>query len=497
MTGANEIVALKSLGISPMAVVWPVLALAAFTSLGTIWMYEIAATWCRPNFRRLVCESIEEIAYSRLQKKSSFDCDLFSITVKRVENRDGRRILIQPTITLKSQPGQHKVTLTAAEAEFHTNWKAGTLEIICRNGEIDVDDGHMKMSFVDEQTYSVPLPKPTWDPRHRDWAASGDIPGLIAEIQAEIDALQKNLRSLEKLREANKALGVAASHDDAAQIAAQIADKQRLIYRLRTEPYRRWSNGFTCLCFALIGMPVAMLWRHADGLTNFFVCFLPILAVYYPLLMIGEDLSTSGTLPPISFWMGNVILAVPAVAAAAVDRAALTAPRAAIRFRTDRATAGVQTFLSVRCFWTHRTDRMSAPDSSALLCGRLEVRPTPSGGRGPVEEVGEFAGAGGLLQFVERFDFDLTNPLPRDGEDLPHLGERVSIAVREAIAESNDLAFPVVERLEGFGDSRLERIAVEAQQGIVVAAVGEQFAEVVFAFVAQRLVEREHAAVGL
>ncbi len=69
MTGANEMVALKSLGISPMAVVWPVLALAAFTSLGTVWMYEIAATWCRPSFRRLVCESIEEIAFSRLQKK--------------------------------------------------------------------------------------------------------------------------------------------------------------------------------------------------------------------------------------------------------------------------------------------------------------------------------------------------------------------------------------------------------------------------------------------
>ena len=313
MTGANEVVALKSLGISPMAVVWPVLALAAFTSLGTIWMYEIAATWCRPNFLRLGCELIEEIAYSRLQKKRSFDCDMFSITVTGVENRDGHRILIQPTITLKSQPGQHKVTLTATEAELHTNWTAGTLDIICRNGEIDVDDGHMKMSFFDERTYSVPLPKATWDPRHRDWVASRDIPGLIAEIQAEIGPLQKGLRLLEKLREGEKGLGVDASRNDAPQIAAQIADKQRQIYRLRTEPYRRWSCGFTCLCFALIGMPVAMLWRHADGLTNFFVCFLPILAVYYPLLMIGEDLSTSGTLPPISFWMGNVILTIPAV----------------------------------------------------------------------------------------------------------------------------------------------------------------------------------------
>jgi len=48
MTGTNEIVALKSLGISPMVVVWPVLVLTGFLSLGTVWMYEIAATWCRP-----------------------------------------------------------------------------------------------------------------------------------------------------------------------------------------------------------------------------------------------------------------------------------------------------------------------------------------------------------------------------------------------------------------------------------------------------------------
>jgi hypothetical protein len=31
-------------------------------------------------------------------------------------------------------------------------------------------------------------------------------------------------------------------------------------------------------------------------------------------LMIGEDLSNTGKLPPISFWMGNVILILPAVA---------------------------------------------------------------------------------------------------------------------------------------------------------------------------------------
>jgi lipopolysaccharide export system permease protein len=68
------------------------------------------------------------------------------------------------------------------------------------------------------------------------------------------------------------------------------------------------------LFFSLIGVPVAMLSRHADALTNFFLCFLPILAVYYPLLLFGDHLTAAGVLPPIAFWMGNVILAVPAVA---------------------------------------------------------------------------------------------------------------------------------------------------------------------------------------
>jgi lipopolysaccharide export system permease protein len=118
-----------------------------------------------------------------------------------------------------------------------------------------------------------------------------------------------SLRPLERLRDANAALGVPESPKD----AEKIDEYRRLIFRLKTEPYRRWANGFTCLCFALIGMPVAMLWRHADVLTNFFVCFLPILAVYYPLLLLGQDLSTSGKLWPIAFWMANVILVIPAI----------------------------------------------------------------------------------------------------------------------------------------------------------------------------------------
>jgi lipopolysaccharide export system permease protein len=76
------------------------------------------------------------------------------------------------------------------------------------------------------------------------------------------------------------------------------------------EPARRWANGFSCLCFVLIGAPIAILLRSADFLTSFFLCFLPILGVYYPLLMVGINQAKLGVLPGSSVWTGNIILAI-------------------------------------------------------------------------------------------------------------------------------------------------------------------------------------------
>jgi hypothetical protein len=56
-----------------------------------------------------------------------------------------------------------------------------------------------------------------------------------------------------------------------------------------------------------------MTWRFDNFLAIFFVCFLPILAAYYPLLMVQEDVTTSGALPPCFFWLANLILLGPAI----------------------------------------------------------------------------------------------------------------------------------------------------------------------------------------
>ena len=296
MNGSNEIVALKSAGISPMAVVWPVLVLAGFFSLATVWMHELAATWGRPGVKHLACESIEEIVYGVLQKTRSFSDDQFSIAVEGVEGHK----LIHPRITIKGPP---KITLTAAEAELYTDAINHALKIVCRKGEVEVG-GQTRMTFPDKQTYSVPIPEPDLELNHRDYVAMSAIPERIASL--------RKMRDQDEIwRDREKTLGL--PDDDLAAYNNRIAACDEAIFRLRAEPFRRWSNGFACLCFALVGTPVAMLRRHADVLTNFFMCFLPILAIYYPLLMFGDKVSTTGA-PPVCFWICNVALAVPAVA---------------------------------------------------------------------------------------------------------------------------------------------------------------------------------------
>jgi lipopolysaccharide export system permease protein len=53
---------------------------------------------------------------------------------------------------------------------------------------------------------------------------------------------------------------------------------------------------------------MAIRMRNADFLTSFFLCFLPILRVYYPVFMAGVSQAKSGELPPIAVWGGNLLI---------------------------------------------------------------------------------------------------------------------------------------------------------------------------------------------
>ncbi|MCE9604871.1 MAG: LptF/LptG family permease [Planctomycetia bacterium] len=303
MSSSNEVTALKSLGISPMTILWPVLILSFILSVATVWLNDLAVTWGREGVRRVVLESVEEIVYGMLRTQRTYSANGISIVVKRVEGRK----LISPTISLQSK--NSSMTMSSEEAELRSDPAEGVLTIICRNGELEVEGKGKVFFHNDVLERSIPLDQKNAaiEIAHPSYMAMHVIPTVIAELEREIEAQYNELASKAALAMMTGNFAELASAEWGTEEDEKKITQQK-IFRLQTEPHRRWSNGFSCFCFALVGAPLAIRMRNSDFMTSFFMCFLPILFVYYPLLAFGVDFAKNGAFPPHAVWVGNIIL---------------------------------------------------------------------------------------------------------------------------------------------------------------------------------------------
>src|SRR5690242_16394158 len=67
--------------------------------------------------------------------------------------------------------------------------------------------------------------------------------------------------------------------------------------------------------------------------------------------------------------------------------------------------------------------------------------------RRPVQEARQLAAADGVLQLADRLGLHLPHALARHLEDPAHLLERVGVAVADPVAQLDDLALAVGQRL--------------------------------------------------
>jgi lipopolysaccharide export system permease protein len=300
LTSSNELVALKSLGIHPLKIVWPVLGLSYLLSILTFEIYDVCAIWSRPGLRQLVAESLTDIAYSVLRVNGSFSRQGLSIVVKGV---DGDR-LVQPVITFEPGGDNPLITLTAEMARLSMDREQGVLHVEGRNGQLEVA-GKASLSLPDFFEHSLVI-----NPQDPD-AVNSASPAAIGTrlLPSQIRRERGLIRELETRL-------ATAQQEGAPDVAArqtQLGDHRARLFRLQAEIPRRLSNGFGCLCFALIGMPMAMWRRSSDTMSVFFACFAPILFVYYPLLVTGENLARGGTLPLVSVWLADAVLLVAGI----------------------------------------------------------------------------------------------------------------------------------------------------------------------------------------
>ncbi len=306
IASSNEFVAVKSMGISPMTMVWPTLILATLVSFGAVLLNDAAVSWGPGGVQRVLLESLEEIVYGRLRTTRSYSNNQLKVSVRRVEGRQ----LIQPTLQYFSGGSDKPTTITADVAEIRSDSQNEVIVVVFTNAEVDL---HGKGSIYHPGEFEQPIALADFSGRKARKRSPSQYPySEIGPSKVEQSALISHLKQ-EMTAETARVLMTGRMYElspaswKSKQTALRIANSQ--LYRLNTEPYRRWANGFSCLCFVMIGAPMAIRLRHGEIWGSFFACFLPILLVYYPMLAGCLDLAKDGVIPPQAVWLGNIVLA--------------------------------------------------------------------------------------------------------------------------------------------------------------------------------------------
>lgn len=302
LSANNELVAMKSVGISPWRIMRPALTMSILVSVLTVWTIDLAFSWGFLGIQRVVMDSVVEIVYGYLKAQRSYSTNAFSIVVSDV---DGER-LMNPTFVIHNS-NNRTITISAKEATLKSLGKTGTIRLILTRGALETEDGK-SLEFQGTIEYDamvvptkvnlqasnhpshLPLRKISYAAKEQrsrvrmteDELIADYTHGLLLSQPVLLDPVRTNLRN---------------------QARRQESDTLR---RLEIEPHRRWASGLSCLAFVLVGLPLSVLLKNADFVSTFGICFLPILLAYYPIFAFGFDRAKNGGLPACSIWLGNV-----------------------------------------------------------------------------------------------------------------------------------------------------------------------------------------------
>ncbi len=302
MAAENELTAIAAMGLPKSVVVMPAIILAFVLSLFAVWLNDISFAWSYWGVQRVVNTSMDKIIYGVLEQEGSFRTKDFSIEVAGVNERE----LIQPTLTLNSSKNQG-VRATAASATLEANPDRHSVLFTMYNGYVDAE-GKASYRFDDYEQHEIALKSPD------QVAKAFDEPGHLYLNQIG-DAVKKQSEGIDQMTRDDAVVAATQwiSGDMVGLTSAawpkrtkELDDAVYRHHRLHVVPHRRWANGFSCLAFAVIGIPVAMKLKAGNFATTFGICFLPILFVYYPLFMVGLNGAKQMTLPAYGAWLGNV-----------------------------------------------------------------------------------------------------------------------------------------------------------------------------------------------
>jgi lipopolysaccharide export system permease protein len=301
----NEILAIKSAGISILKVVTPGLVLGLAMSAATLGLYDSVIPRSHRLLRALIFHDAKELIYTVLKKHGTVSHAQLPYSMF-VEDVRGERLLA-PVIKRKDKEGHVEMVASGQDADLNVDADAGALVIRMRNCTASFADG--SWAFFEERTWELPLPGDLGDEaqrRPRDLTRR-EIARHREETEDDLEGVTRRLWGTAVH------LMWPSTREDVAEHLQNLKDRlgthRKQLVALEVEALMRPALSVGCLCFILVGCPVGIRLNRSDYLSSFIICFLPIVIIYYPLLLCGTGLAKEGRLPPVPLvWAANAVV---------------------------------------------------------------------------------------------------------------------------------------------------------------------------------------------
>jgi lipopolysaccharide export system permease protein len=307
----NEILALKAAGIQIGHVIRPALILGVLASAGTLAIYLNVIPESHWELRSRFMRDVKELLYAMLRKNGCITHPQipYHIWVQRIENET----LIDTLIYRRNaKTGNYDFSVRAEEATIDFDSVKKQIIVHLKRGNMIGPDGDKGDSGPLTQ---IPIDIPPGLDNPRKTRATdmtwNEIFSNIQKIDDDIDETQANLAEWQR-----RSIDNPNEHH-----VGQIDHFEKVLHFKRlersehvTELHMRPALALGCLCFVLVGCPVGIWFSKSDYLSAFITCFLPIVAIYYPLMLCGINLAKKGKLEPwLIIWPANVLLALTAL----------------------------------------------------------------------------------------------------------------------------------------------------------------------------------------
>jgi lipopolysaccharide export system permease protein len=311
----NEIIAIKAAGINILTVIWPAVTLGLLTGAITLGLYYEVIPETQYYLRVQFIKDAEEFLYTMLKNERCVNQPRLSyaIWVRQVQ---GHRLL-DATFKrrdLKDPKGPYDLVVRAREAELRVDTRNKQLLVHMRNGAFySVTSG--TWVWFEDRVWPVPMSDnglmPDQDRKAREMTL-GILNTERAKLVDKISAL------VTEIGETTAQMALQGASDSLPQHRRNLQAMQSQLVRnlsnIDLELYLRPVISFGCMCFVLVGCPVGIWFSKRDYLSAFITCFLPIVVLYYPLLLCGINLTrNSRGNPAVNLWMCNALMLVMAM----------------------------------------------------------------------------------------------------------------------------------------------------------------------------------------